>query len=210
MDVPINASIKIKGQVSEISIDSIRNAVVENLGGDIFLNKVANKVEAKTYRGDVTVKNSGGKMFVSSTTGDVVAYKTRINEIGDYFKAITQSGAITLQSVGQREVEVRSNSGKINYIGEMADSGNYALGSVTGSITLAISENTSCQIVASYASNNFWSEIPIKNVKRNTYESTVYLTGRMGEGECSLTMKTFNGSIRIRKLKNQKTIIANN
>jgi DUF4097 and DUF4098 domain-containing protein YvlB len=202
LDVPENASITIennKGQ-SETTIDSVRVAKVEVLGGDIYLNNISDRIDAQTYQGGVTVRNSSGKMFLSTTSGNIIAHNTFSSEIGDYFKAKTRSGAITLQSVEQKEVESSSISGSINYIGTIKPFGQYGFNTTNGSINLAIPINSSCQIIAAYG-GSFQSELPLSDIFKERTESLVFLKGRIGKGEANLNLKSFNGTISIREKK---------
>ncbi|MCB1024410.1 MAG: DUF4097 family beta strand repeat protein, partial [Acidobacteria bacterium] len=178
-----------------------------NSGGNIFLNRVSNGAKAQTYRGNVTIKDSGGKMTMVTTSGDIVAYKTESNEIGDFLKARSQGGSVTLQSIGQRDVEASSVSGSINYVGNIANYGKYSFGSSYGTIRLAVSENTSCRFTASYG-GGFSSELPIQDIRKERIGSTTSLSGRIGEGSCNLSFKTFGGSIVIKKLLSEKMEIA--
>ncbi|MEZ5344087.1 MAG: hypothetical protein R2681_00900 [Pyrinomonadaceae bacterium] len=207
LDVPRNASVKVKSLVSETSIDTVRWADVENSGGNIFLNRISSGAKAQTYRGNVTIKESGGKMTMVTTSGDIVAYKTESNEIGDFLKAKSQGGSVTLQTIGQRDVEASSVSGSINYIGKIANYGKYSFSSSYGVIGLAVAPDTSCRFTASYG-GGFSSELPILDIRKERFGETTSLSGRIGDGNCNLSFKTFNGSIVIKKLLREKPEIA--
>ena len=202
LDVPKGASIKIqntKGE-SETTVDSVRIAKVEVLGGDIYLNNIADRINANTFQGGVTVRNSSGKMALTTTTGNIVAHNTHSHEIGDYFKAKTRSGAITLQSVDQKEVESSSVSGSINYVGRIRDYGKYDFDTTNGSINLAIPKSSSCQLVMAYG-GAFESELPLNDLFKERSGSLVFLRAKMGKGKANLNLKSFNGTIRIREKK---------
>ena len=207
LDVPKNASIKIKGSTQETNIDTVRWAEVNYTGGSIFLSHVKNGVKAQTYRGNVTVRDSGGKMDIGTASGDVIAYRTESNEIGDYLKAKTQGGSVTLQSVGQRDVKVNSVSGSINYVGKLANYGRYSFGTGYGTINLAVPARTSCTVDAKYG-GYLKSELKILDVTKNQFNGIKSLSGKIGGGSCNLIFKTFNGSILIKKFE-KKPEIAN-
>ena len=199
IDVPRNATVNVKGQASETMIDSVGKVSVENIGGDVFLNSIERGIEARTYEGDVTVENSSGAMSLFSTTGNIIAFDVSPSEIGDIFKAKTSNGAITLKNVGQRQLEVGSNSGSITFNGEFLNGGQYNFGTSNGAIVLIIPQNSSCQISASYGYGAFASEFPLKNVEKNTPSKTQTLSAQMGDGDASLKLTTVSGAIRIRK-----------
>ncbi len=199
IDVPRNATVNVKGQASETRIDSVGKVSVENIGGDVFLNNIQRGIEARTYEGDVTVENSSGAMSLYSTTGNIIAFDVSPSEIGDIFKAKTSNGAITLKNVGQRQIEVGSNSGSLNFFGEFLDGGQYNFGTSNGAIILNIPQNSSCLINASYGYGIFASELPLKNLEKNTPSKTQTLSAQMGNGDATLKLTTVSGAIRIRK-----------
>ncbi|MDQ3180876.1 MAG: DUF4097 domain-containing protein [Acidobacteriota bacterium] len=199
LDVPRNAIVNVKSNVSEMVIDSVAKVSVENGGGDVFLNNIGRGIEARTYEGDVTVENSTGAMSLFSTTGNIIAFDVSPQEIGDIFKAKTSNGAVTLKNVGQRQIEVGSNSGSINFNGEFLTGGQYSFGTSNGSIILTIPQNSSFTINASYGYGVFASEIPLQNVEKNTPSKIQNLSAQIGKGDASLKLTTVSGAIRIRK-----------
>ncbi len=199
LDVPRNAIVNIKSNTSEMMIDSVGKVSVENAGGDVFLNNIERGIEARTYEGDVTVENSSGAMSLFSTTGNIIAFDVSAQEVGDIFKAKTSNGAVTLKNVGQRQIEVGSNSGSINFSGEFLSGGQYSFGTSNGSIILTIPQNSSFRINASYGYGVFASEMPLQNIEKNAPSRIQNLSAQMGNGDASLKLTTVSGAIRIRK-----------
>lgn len=199
IDVPRGATVDVKNNESETTISSVAKATVKNVGGGIFLNDIEHGVDATTYEGDVTVEKSGGAITLSSTTGNIIAFDLLPSEIGDTFKARTNSGAITLQNIEHRQMEINSNSGSIKYTGEFQNGGQYKFGTQNGSISLAIPSDSSCKILASYGYGAFNSELPLQNVLKSPASKTQSLTAMMGAGDATLNLTTYSGAIRIRK-----------
>lgn len=199
IDVPRNATVNVKSRNSETSIESVGKVTVENVGGDIFLNNITRGIEAKTYEGDVTVGSSSGAMTLLSTTGNILAFDVSPSEIGDIFKAKTNNGAIVLKNVGQRQMEVGSNSGAINFSGEFLNGGQYNFGTANGSITLAIPQNSSLKLNASYGYGAFNTEIPLENLIKSTPQKAQNLSGQIGKGDASINLTTYSGALRIKK-----------
>lgn len=198
MDVPENASVTIKGLSSETSVERVKSAAVEIVGGDIYLSGISERVEASTQQGGVTVNNSLGRMNVSTTTGNIVAYNTQAVEPGDFFRAKTRSGAITLQSIGQREVAASTISGSINYVGEIRNFGRYDFTTTNGILNLLLPDSSTFWLTAAYG-GDFDSDFPVTTINENVTEGAYYIKGRVGTGEANLSLKSFSGTIRIRK-----------
>lgn len=198
IDVPRGASVNIKGAESQTSIESVRKVSVDNVGGDIFLSDIKQGIHAKTYRGGITVGQSGGQIHLDSANGNIVAYEISPNEIGDFFKAKTINGMITLQQIEHILTEISTNSGHIRFNSEFLSGGQYVFSTINGSILLTIPETSSCRITASYG-GLFGSEIPLKNQKLSSSGGIKNLTGQLGDGGAMLSLTTYNGRINIRK-----------
>lgn len=200
LDVPRGATVDVTGQASETRIESVVKVSVNIVGGDIFLSDIERGIYAKTYEGDVTVGKSGGAMTLLSTTGNIVGFNVAPSGIGDIFKAKTSSGAITLQSVEHRQMEIGSNSGSMKFVGEFLSGGQYTFGTQNGSILLAIPQNSSCKINASFG-GTFNSELPLLNVVKNAASKTQSLSALMGSGDATLNLTTYSGAIRIKEVR---------
>lgn len=199
LDVPRNASVKLKSLESEIKIESVGEVWAANLGGDIYLNEIANGIEATTYRGDITVERSSGQMVLTNSEGNIIALDVSPSEIGDVFKAKTNSGRITLQAVEHRQIDTNSISGSTSFDGEVLNGGQYSFSTTNGSIVLAIPQTSSCKINAWFGFGAFSSDIPLQN----TLKKEQSLSAQLGstDAACSLNLKTGSGVIRIRNGK---------
>lgn len=199
LEVPRNATVNIKSRESKTNIDSVRKVNVKNIGGGIFLNNIAEGIEATTYEGDVTVEKSNGAMSLESVSGNVLAFDVHALEVGDVFKAKTSSGVISLQDIGHRQLEITTNSGSIKFNGTFAKGGQYAFGTTNGAINLIIPPDSSCKISASYGFGVFSSEMPLTNVVKSQATSVKTLSATLGGGNCTLNLRTYNGAIILTK-----------
>jgi hypothetical protein len=201
IDVPINSSINIKGKETRTSIDTVRKASVKNIGGDIVLRNIAEGVSASTYEGDVAVENTDGPIMLESSTGNIVAIDAGPSQVGDIFKVKTNSGAISLQKLEHRQVEVNSISGSVMYNGDLLSGGTYSFGTTNGSIVLSIPQNTSSKVSASFGYGNFNSDVPIKVLTEDVSPNSVKrMNGVLGAGDALLNLTTSSGRIVIKKL----------
>ncbi len=199
LDVPRGAIVSVKGQASETNVDSVYKARIEIVGGDIFLNNIAQGINATTYEGDVTVEKSGGAITLASTTGNIVAFDVNASEIGDVFRAKTGSGAVTLQQVGHRQMEINSNSGSMKFVGGFQSGGQYTFRTSNGSILLLIPEKSSCKINALYGYGKFDSELKLDILTENNSSKAQSLIASIGSGDAAVNLTTFSGAIRIKK-----------
>lgn len=200
IDVPVNAVVNIKGQETTTVIDTVRKASVKTIGGSINLRNIVEGAVAVTYEGDVTVESSTGSMSLESTNGNVVVFDAGPSEIGDYFKAKTNSGNVNLQKLDYRQVDVTSISGSVSYNGEILSGGSYSLSTSNGSIRMSVPVNTSCQVIASYGFGTFNYDLPLKIETENIYEGPAKrIVGKLGSGGASVRLTTNSGSIVLKK-----------
>lgn len=202
LDVPRNSTVALKSQESETRIESVGKVSVETLDGDIFLNDIAYGVRATTYRGDITVENSSGQMVLTNTDGNILAVGANPSDIGDIFKAKTNSGRITLSGVEHRQIDTSTISGSTGFDGELLSGGQYGFSTTSGSIVLGVSPDSLCKISAWFGFGAFASDFPLQNVLKKEQS----LSAQMGSGEatCSLNLKTGSGVIRLRSNKTDK------
>lgn len=200
IDVPVNAVVNIKGKETTTVIDTVRKASVKTIGGSINLRNIAESAVAVTYEGDVTVESSTGSMSLESTNGNVIVFDAGPNEIGDYFKAKTNSGNINLQKLDYRQVDVNSISGSVSFNGEILSGGSYDLNTTNGSIRMSVPFNTSCQVIVSYGFGTFNYDLPLKIETENIQEGPLKrVVGKLGNGGASVRLTTNSGSIVIKK-----------
>ena len=202
LDIPENATLSLKGRETDTSIDSVRKVWVNNVGGDMIIRNVSQGVRASTYQGDVTVENSAGPMVLESSSGNVVVYGAWPSEVGDAFRAKTNSGSISLQKIGYRLTDVNSLSGTVYFAGELLSGASFSFTTTNGAIRLAIPQQTSCKIAATYGFGNFSSDLPMKNLTDDVHPGPVKsVNSIMGSGDATLKLSTSSGSIQIKKLE---------
>jgi len=201
IDVPINATINLRGHEITTDIDSVRKVEIKIAGGQISLRNIANGITAYAGQGGITVEASTGPMLLDSTNGNIVIFEARPAELGDIFRAKTTGGTISLQGLEHRQVEASSISGSVVYGGQIRNGGSYSLTTNKGSIRMSLAINASFQMQATYRAGNFNSELPIKLQTENIQEGPIKtIVGKLGTGDASIKLTTNNGSISIRKL----------
>lgn len=201
VDVPVGSSVNIKGQEAWTTIDSVRKVGIRMIGGDINLRNVTNGIMASAGQGDITVDESTGPMSLDSTTGNIVVFEAGPSEVGDIFKAKTNSGAVSMQKLQYRQIEVNSISGSVAYAGEILDGGTYGFSTSNGAIRLTVPQASKCFLIASYGFGAFQSDLPVKTIEENITPGPVKsVKGTInGGGDATLKLTTNNGSISIKK-----------
>ena len=201
IDVPVNTTVKIKGQATNTTVDTVRKAYVQTAGGDITLRNIAEGLNASTYEGDILVEESKGAVTLETATGNIVVFDAGPSDIGDILKAKTSGGMISLQKVGHRQLEVNSISGSVSYNGAILSGGSYNLSTMNGSIRLAIPQASNCTVNATYGYGRFETDLPLEIITENLTPGPVKkVVGKVGGGgDAVITLVSSNGSIAIKK-----------
>jgi hypothetical protein len=196
LDVPRNASIKLKSGESDVRIGSVGRVSVETLNGNIMLSDIASGVEATTFRGDMLAERVGGRVILNSNAGNIVVIGAGPVEIDDSFNAKAGGGVIHLRSIAHRLIETSSLSGSTIYEGELLRGGQYRFNGTSGTIIMSLKTPVSCRLTANFGFGSFASEIPLVGETRRDRGLTAAFSS--AETTCGVTVTSVSGTIRIR------------
>lgn len=199
MDVPMKASLTIDGRVTQTAVDSVKKIYIKNIEGDLSFRNITGGITASTLQGGVSVENSGGAISLETSTGNIIAFEVSPGQIGDVFKAKTNSGAISLQKLDHRQIETSSITGSVYFNGKFLTGGQYNFKTSNGAVRLTIPALSSCTIKASYGFGRFNSEIPLNIVTDNDTPGGKTVVASIGGGDAAVNITTTNGSIGIKK-----------
>ena len=199
IDAPVGSNFDLEGAVARTTVDSVKKIKVKTRTGIISLRNIPGGIDAYTAQGDVIVENSGGAIAIESTTGNIVAVEVGPGQIGDLFKARTNSGTVSLQKVEHRQIQASSISGSLSFDGKFLAGGIYTFRTTNGRIMLAIPALSSCTFTTTYGEGAFHSEIPLKTITENKTPRATIVVSRVGKGDATVNLTTSNGSIGIRK-----------
>lgn len=200
IDLPEAASISIKGKDINASIDTLRRVVVKSIGGALSLRNISGGIDANTGQGSVLVESSTGTMSLESTNGNIVVIDAGPSESGDTFMAKTSRGAISLNELQFRRLDVKSISGSVAFNGAVLRGAAYSFDTSTGSISLTLPKETSCGVQATYL-GKIDSALPLNIITENFQPGSVKsINATLGKGgEASLRLITNVGSISIKQ-----------
>lgn len=201
IDAPIGASLDLSGREVRTTVDSLKKINVNILAGAVTLRNITGGINAQTGRGDMLVENSAGAITLVGYTGNIVIADVKAGMIGEMLRARTNSGAITMQKVEHRQIQVSSTSGSLLFDGKFLPGGIYNFRTSTGSIRLLIPTASSCTLTATYGQGHFNSDIPHKVVTENITPHAKIVVAKIGAGDATVNLTTSVGSIGITKQK---------
>lgn len=166
-----NGSLKIQGVRGDLTLTaSLGNAVVRNCEGTVDVTGHSGNVEVEDVRGDLTVRSALGQIKIVNVDGN-----------------ITATGA-------NGNIAIRG----LSYANQRTGKGNRTeISSSIGSIDIALPTPPSCQLMAATTLGTIDSEFQLPKIVKGMVSEAC--TTKLGQGLATISLKTTNGSIRIRK-----------
>lgn len=147
MEVPAGATVQVQTFDGDIYTVGVATVYAGSQNGDINIERATRLVEAGSLGGSILLKDSSGRMSLSSASGGVEAVNVR-GATDDTFEVGTVSGDIQLDRISTPKVTAKTVSGTMMMTGPLAKSGYYAFTNVTGNLLLALPHDASFRLNA--------------------------------------------------------------
>lgn len=203
IEVPYGSSVnKIKNLDATLSIESVAKVVIESVNGSVRLRDVLDETNVSTLAGDISLEDSNGKIFLKSISGAIAAQRLKPRNIDDGFVANSAMGDVLLQNISHSYIDAKSTSGELVSTGGLTRGGNYEFRTTSGGITLAMPADASFRLTAALSEGgNFRCDFPLKTNSNPVNSPTRLISGTFGTGETNINLTTFNGLLRLKKIK---------
>jgi DUF4097 and DUF4098 domain-containing protein YvlB len=177
--------ITVEGTQAEVSAESVR--------GDITIKGGSGFVSAKSVEGSVVVDGARGKLAVSSVNEHI-----DITDASGDITAEAINGAIKLQGISSKSVDVSTVNGTITYQGNIADGGHYSFATHNGNLSLDIPERSNATVSVRTYDGSFRSAFAsLQPSSRSDLQRGKRVTMTMGTGSADVTLESFGGVIRV-------------
>jgi hypothetical protein len=127
MDVPAGATVQVQTRDGDITITGVAGAYAGSQNGDIMIDHATKLIEAGSVGGSIYLKDSSGRVSLSSAGGVVEVMNVRPSEDEDTFEVGTVSGDIQLSRVSNPKVTAKTVNGTVTMTGPLAKAGFYGL-----------------------------------------------------------------------------------
>ena len=154
MEVPSGATVQVQTRDGDIAIAGVAGAYAGSQNGDIAIERVVKLVEAGSVGGSISLRDSSGRVNLSSAGGGVEVFNVRPASEDDTFEVGTVSGDIQLDRVSTPKVIAKTVSGTVIMTGPLAKSGIYGFTNMTGDVVLAMPHDASFQLKATVSERN--------------------------------------------------------
>ena len=148
MEVPAGATVQVQTRDGDINIAGVSAAYAGSQNGDITIERATKLVEAGSVGGSIFLKDSSGRVNLSSAGGVVEVVNVRSASDEDTFEVGTVSGDIQLERVSNSKVMAKTVNGTVTMSGPLAKSGYYGFTNMTGDVVLALPHDASFQLNA--------------------------------------------------------------
>jgi hypothetical protein len=163
MDVPVGATVQVQTRDGDITIAGVAAAYAGSQNGDIEIERVTKLVEAGSLGGSIFLKDSSGRVNLSSASGVLEVVNVRATTEDDTFEVGTVSGDIQLNRVSNPKVTAKTVNGALSMTGPLTKSGSYAFTNMTGDVVLAMPRDASFQLNAKISEkHDILSDFPLK------------------------------------------------
>ncbi len=185
-----------RGEISAKNIKGDFTAKTES--GNLRVENVAKILQVITVNGNVTAQNIQGNVGLVAVNGkiNIRCVKGRV-EINDTSSQIQLAGI-------EGDVEVTTSNGKANYIGELHVGKRYRLKTLSGVVSMLISDSSGFTATLSSYSGQVDSDFALgENSPLSSNKKNRRLTGTIGEGQAQVEMDSFDGRVRLGKIASE-------
>ena len=165
MEVPAGATVQVQTRDGDIMISGVAGAYAGSQNGDITIERATKLVEAGSVGGSIVLRDSSGRVNLSSAGGGVEAINVRAATEEDTFEVGTVSGDIQLERVSNPKVTAKTVNGAVMMTGPLAKNGYYGFTNMTGDLILAMPKDASFKLNAKVSEkHDIVSDFPLKYI----------------------------------------------
>ena len=163
VEVPHGATVQVQTRDGDIHIAGVAAAYAGSQNGDISIEGATRLVEAGSVGGSILLRDSAGRINLSSAGGAVEAANVKGTSTDDNFEVATVSGDVLLDNISNPKLVVKTVNGGVTMTGALARAGQYGFTTLSGDVTLALPTDASFKIVAKLSENrNIISDFKLK------------------------------------------------
>ena len=148
MDVPKEAIVQLQTRDGDIYITGVGGAYAGSQNGDINIERASKFVEAGSVGGSIFLKDSTGRINLSSAGGGVEVSNVRPLGQDDTFEVGTVSGDIQLDHVNNPKLTAKTVNGTVTMNGPLAHGGRYGFTTMGGDVVLMMPRDASFTLKA--------------------------------------------------------------
>ena len=194
--------------IFELSVPRGARVIMNSVSGDLYASGTRGEINAESVSGDIDVsdvwrrlsaQSVSGSQKITNVAGDVhseaVSGRIEIQNVTGDIEAESVSGRVLMLDVTSKFVKAGSVSGRVVFAGPIDPAGRYEFESHSGSIRLAVPENTGALVRVETFSGHVESDFPVTLQPNRGNQGRFEF--QIGNGRARISAETFSGSINI-------------
>ena len=200
LTVPRGAGVNLQTSSGEISASEVAGVTATSQSGTITVEKVHGEVDLNTIGGEISVRNSTGTFKLHTVGGSVDARDLAPANAGDSLEAGSVGGDVTLDRIQHQRLKLNTVGGEVSYAGPLSRGGRYSFQTISGRLRLLLPPNSSFRVKGSLGTGGeLSSDFKITAERASNYSPMRSVDAIVGNGDASINVSVFSGSIEIRK-----------
>jgi DUF4097 and DUF4098 domain-containing protein YvlB len=200
LTVPRGAGVKLQTSSGEITATEVAGVTATSQSGTITLEKVRGEANLNTIGGEISVRNSTGTFKLHTVGGSVDARDLGPANAGDSLEAGSVGGDVTLDRIQHQRLKLNTVGGEVTFAGPLSRGGRYSFQTISGRLRLLLPANSSFRLKGTLgAGGELNSDFNIKAERASNYSPMRSVDAIVGNGDASINVSVFSGSIQIRK-----------
>jgi hypothetical protein len=155
MEVPAGATVQVQTRDGDITISGVSAAYAGSQNGSIAIDRVTKIIEAGSVGGSISLRDSSGRVNLSSAGGIIVVANVKPSNSEDTIEVGTVSGDIQLDRVSNSKVLAKTVNGNVTMNGPLARSGHYSFTNMAGDVILGLPHDASFQLNAKVSEKRY-------------------------------------------------------
>jgi len=195
--VPARARVWVKTATAKIDVDGVEGGLdLYVVSGNIDVTGNPKELNAEAIDGDIHISGSPAWLRAKSASG-AITLRGGSSDAG----ISTVSGTVKVEGGAFERSRIETVTGNVSFAGQLDRSGAFDFDTHSGSIDIAIPDKTNASFsvatIASSISNNITRAKPVAGRFGRGFE----LTTDAGDGGAKVTVRTFKGSVTLRRTK---------
>ncbi|MBX9927601.1 MAG: DUF4097 domain-containing protein [Gemmatimonadaceae bacterium] len=195
LSVPIGTTVRARAVSGDITIRATAGeSAATTVSGDIDVRDVQ-RASLNSVSGDISADRIRGRTSVSTVSGEV-----DVRDLVGDIDARAVSGTLSFTDARAGNLQAKSVSGDIVYLGSIAPDGSYDLSTHSGDVRIAIPSNAGARISVQTFSGEMRSDFPITLQPGS-------MTGRrdrkmdftVGTGGARVSLSSFSGDVSVER-----------
>ena len=190
--VPRDFTIRARTVSGSLQVDGgSGQARMQTVSGNVTVNGFSGALLARAVSGEVTVTGAEGDIQAKVVSGTVL-----LKDVRGKISASAVSGEIRLEGVKSKEIQAKTQSGALEFVGALAKGGVYSFKSHSGEVSLKLPKDARFHYkIKSMSGSTEGKPFGVEGSGKLKGQ-----TGGAGDDDPVLRVKTFSGSVELEAL----------